>query len=815
MREYRLEEYGEMRPDLDRACAGYIVNALRRLGWDLVTGNRKHEDSLAKELGIVDSQRRLFGRLLEVLADDQLLARRADSWEVISAPASLDVGTLMEHLHERHPRLRAQIDLTKRCGSQLGEVLRGEVNPLDLLFAGGSLSAVEPLYKDAPSALVFNRLVSEAVSLLCNTTLPKNKLRVLEIGAGTGATSSFVLPVLSKDCTEYVFTDLSPIFLGSAREKFSDYPFVRYEILDIERNPQTQGFPTAGFDLVIASNVLHATSDIRKSLANVRSLLAPGGILIAVELTSAERWANLTFGLTEGWWRFTDRDLRKESPVLCASDWKRVLEETGFRAAMVPEHSDDGIPPATVIVAQSAQDASAHTHETVLETSRARWIVFSGANETGAAVVQSLRRRGIHAVTVEPGERYTCAKDRLTVDPGCPEDFERAIQQSSEGSPSEILFLWGLDAVRDSNSDIADQAADLCASAAYVARGALKQTGSRLWMVTCGAQATGQYPHPVARQQATLWGLGRTIALEQPEIWGGLLDLDPQEQPEQQAEWVIGNAIAEDGEDQVAIRNGQRLSARLEKVSSLPSSTFALSAQGSYLITGGLGGLGLKIARWLVDHGARHLVLVGRRGLPERASDTGRAVDALEELGVKVNIVAADVACRSQMESLFSRFGGEWPPLRGIVHAALSVNQRAVCDVDKASILEVFSAKIKGTDYLLELGSSQPLDFVYLFSSMAALLGVTGGCHYAAACHYLDAIAHDRRLAGVPVSSIAWGAWDELRNASEEMRRVFRAGGHSSHAGGAGTRRDGRGAGLGYSSDRCWFSGLGGSPGTS
>ena len=403
MREYRLEEYGEMRPDLDRACAGYIVNALRRLGWDLVTGNRKHEDSLAKELGIVERQRRLFGRLLEVLADDQLLARRADSWEVISAPASLDVGTLMEHLHERHPRLRAQIDLTKRCGSQLGEVLRGEVNPLDLLFAGGSLSAVEPLYKDAPSALVFNRLVSEAVSLLCNTTLPKNKLRVLEIGAGTGATSSFVLPVLSKDCTEYVFTDLSPIFLGSAREKFSDYPFVRYEILDIERNPQTQGFPTAGFDLVIASNVLHATSDIRKSLANVRSLLAPGGILIAVELTSAERWANLTFGLTEGWWRFTDRDLRKESPVLCASDWKRVLEETGFRAAMVPEHSDDGIPPATVIVAQSAQDDPAHTHETVLETSRARWIVFSGANETGAAVVQSLRRRGIHAVTVGPG----------------------------------------------------------------------------------------------------------------------------------------------------------------------------------------------------------------------------------------------------------------------------------------------------------------------------------------------------------------------------------------------------------------------------
>jgi acyl transferase domain-containing protein len=419
-----------------------------------------------------------------------------------------------------------------------------------------------------------------------------------------------------------------------------------------------------------------------------------------------------------------------------------------------------------------------------------RWIVFSGKNDISAAVVQSLQRRDISYATVSPGSSYTCASDCFTIDPQCPEHFSRVIREATGGSASEILLLWGLTgAASPGNGDAAAQAAAMCSTALHALQGAMAQPGSRLWVVTQGAQAAGKGSGPLACEQATLWGLGRTIALEQPEMWGGLLDLDPQEPPEKQAHWVIENVIRGDWEDQVAIRDGQRLVARLVRASSFsPSIPIAVSPKGSYLITGGLGGLGLKIARWLVERGARQLVLMGRHGLPERSSwavhdrssDIGQrieAVQALEALGAKVNVLAADVGARSEMKELFIRFGGEWPPLLGIVHAAVSVSQVAVCDLDHATIADMFSAKVGGTNHLVELGAKQPLDFIVFFSSLAGLLGVSGGAHYAAASQYQDAVAHNRRAAGVPVTSICWGAWDEMRTASEEVRRMFRAGG--------------------------------------
>src|SRR5205085_5444328 len=131
-------------------------------------------------------------------------------------------------------------------------------------------------------------------------------LRVLEIGAGTGGTTSFVLPALPAARTKYVFSDLSPLFLARAQERMADYPFVDYRILDIERAPDAQGFDSDGFDLVIAANVLHATRDLGETLANVRRLVRPGGELLLLEGTRPQRWIDLTFGLTDGWWRFAD-----------------------------------------------------------------------------------------------------------------------------------------------------------------------------------------------------------------------------------------------------------------------------------------------------------------------------------------------------------------------------------------------------------------------------------------------------------------------------------------------------------------------------
>ena len=787
-KECRLEEYAEISPNLDRACAGYIVNALQQLGWDPTPGERVRADDLAKRLGIVARYRRLFDRLLSTLAEEGILAAAGEWWEVKRRPERFAPDAIMAELRERHYRLRPQINLVEKCGRRLGDVLRSVLDPLHLLFEGGSHAETEALYKDSPSATAFNTLVGDAVGALLASGSLKGRLRVLEIGAGTGGTSAFVLPILPGQRTDYVFTDISTAFLDRAREKFAAYPFVRYELLDIERDPQVQGLPKGNFDLVIAANVLHATSDIRQAVSNARSLLAPGGTLILVEVTGMERWVDLTFGLTEGWWKVSDHELRTEGPTLSVSAWKRVLEQTGFRAAIIPEQVEKGLPRAAVIVAEALRKELSDTKSAV--AAGPRWIVFSGVDKTGTAVVEALRRRGIFSATVSPGDQYARTKDGFTIDPDRPEDFARAIGEAAEGWPSEILFLWGLDAGSGSgNENVTADVTALCAGAVHLVQGAVAaNTGSRLWLVTRGAQAAGKTDLPLACEQATLWGLGRAIALEEPEIWGGLLDLDPGEQPEEQTAWIVENVICADGEDQVAIRDGARLAARLARISSFSGGSFPVGPKGSYLVTGGLGALGIKIARWLVERGARHLVLTGRRGLPERTSwpdvdpggESGRCiavVSALEALGAQVDIVAVDVSDRSRMEKLFSRFGREWPALHGVVHAAVAPpSERRVRDLNEQALREMFSAKVAGTRNLLDLGRSQPLEFVVLFSSMAALLGLNGGAHYAAASQYLDAMANHQRSAGVPVTSINWGAWDEMRSPTGEIRRIFRGG---------------------------------------
>src|SRR5690606_8618345 len=116
------------------------------------------------------------------------------------------------------------------------------------------------------------------------TSLPADRpLRILEIGAGTGGTTAYLLPHLPPTRTEYVFTDLSPLFLEKAQEKFQDYPFVGYQLLDIEQDPEAQGFASHHYDIVVAANVLHATADLRHTLAHGKQLLAPNGLLVLLE----------------------------------------------------------------------------------------------------------------------------------------------------------------------------------------------------------------------------------------------------------------------------------------------------------------------------------------------------------------------------------------------------------------------------------------------------------------------------------------------------------------------------------------------------
>ena len=286
--------------ELEKLSQEYIQRALTKLGWSPVVGQQATVDELMDRLGIDPRHRKLTGRMLEVLAGGGRLKREDTGWRVVDRlELEADPSERREELLERFPRGQVELTLLGRCGEQLAGVLSGRVDPLSLLFPQEGIRA-EDLYRDAPGAKVFNRLVQQSLAAALEQLPAGRPLRVLEIGAGTGGTTGYVLPVLPGERTEYIYTDISPGFFAAAEERFSEYPFVKYQRLDIEQSPSQQGFTAHQFDVVLAANVLHATRDIEATMAHVRELLAPAGLLVLLEGLQRQAWLDLTFGAA-GW----------------------------------------------------------------------------------------------------------------------------------------------------------------------------------------------------------------------------------------------------------------------------------------------------------------------------------------------------------------------------------------------------------------------------------------------------------------------------------------------------------------------------------
>jgi NADPH:quinone reductase-like Zn-dependent oxidoreductase/acyl carrier protein len=204
---------------------------------------------------------------------------------------------------------------------------------------------------------------------------------------------------------------------------------------------------------------------------------------------------------------------------------------------------------------------------------------------------------------------------------------------------------------------------------------------------------------------------------------------------------------------------------------------FWLREDGSYLVTGGLGGLGLLVARWLARHGARNLVLVGRSAPSERAA---AELQEIEEAGVRVTVRRCDVSRRDDVAQLLSAIGQQLPPLRGIFHLAGVLDDGVLREQTRERFDRVMAAKVLGAWNLHELTADLPLEQFVLFSSVASLLGTPGLGNYAAANAFLDALAHHRRAEHRPALSINWGAWAEVgmaaRLQSAQIRRWSEAG---------------------------------------
>jgi NADP-dependent 3-hydroxy acid dehydrogenase YdfG/acyl carrier protein len=280
------------------------------------------------------------------------------------------------------------------------------------------------------------------------------------------------------------------------------------------------------------------------------------------------------------------------------------------------------------------------------------------------------------------------------------------------------------------------------------------QQAPSLWLVTRGAQPAGDAVDPPALGQATLWGTGKVIAREYPEIWGGMLDLDPVTSPDD-ASLILDEIRFPDGEDHIAYRSGRRLAARLARCAPAPNHASAVRADATYLITGGCGALGLQTASWLVEQGGRHLALVSRGGAATEAAR--EAIAALEQRGATVRVFRADVADEAAVTQVLDDIRTTGFPLRGVIHAAGVPGRRSIAELDLANLEQMFAAKVAGTWVLHRSTSGSDLDFFVCFSSMVSLWGAKEQCHYVAANHFMDVLAHYRRAQSLPALCVNWG----------------------------------------------------------
>lgn len=401
------------------------------------------------------------------------------------------------------------------------------------------------------------------------------------------------------------------------------------------------------------------------------------------------------------------------------------------------------------------------------------WLIFADGQGIAQTLADRLRTADQRPILVMPGAQYERIDgEHFRIRPDNSMDMAALFTALTGQQLQGVVHLWSLDLADESN--VTEQQLH-CISTLHLLQN-LRHPASRLWLVTQGARAVQaqDVTQPTQIQQAMLWGMGRVIGQEHPDLHCVCLDLDPTSDSTVAAQQLFQEmgAPADDVkqlEDQVAWRNGERYAARLKAVPLDEPFTLSLQqrvkADATYLITGGLGALGLQVAHSLIDQGARYLVLSGRRG----AAGKEDAIEALEARGAQVIAAQADVSVAADVTQMLAQIADTCPPLQGVIHAAGVLDDGVLRQQTAERFTKVLAPKVQGAWHLHEQTRDLDLTFFVCFSSVASLLGSPGQGNYAAGNAFMDALVHYRRVLGLPGQSINWGPWAEAGMAADDM----------------------------------------------
>ncbi len=451
------------------------------------------------------------------------------------------------------------------------------------------------------------------------------------------------------------------------------------------------------------------------------------------------------------------------------------------------------------------------------------WLIFAESNgRLWENLVDLLEKQGQTCIVVFAGEeRWSIAlkgeREMWQINPARLQDFQNLIDSTltNDLPPCKgIVHLWSLETTKTAETTIESLEIDQLrnsGSVLHLVQALTKGVTSnlpKLWMVTQDAQpikrqqATAVRPrvddsrkgtrtkrgnrqqatesnssnvytsqlsvansstsHNIAVTQAPLLGLGRVLAIEHPEVFGGLIDLTSDDSADvaTMASTLLEEILHPEGETEIGIRGNKRYVARLTSSQvSVPANKIDLSSDATYLLTGGNGALGLTFAKWMVENGARNLVLVGRKDVSEFAKER---IAQMETMGAKIVFARGDISLENNVQKIISDIAQSLPPLRGIMHLAGVLDDGVLQKQKWQRFAKVMAPKVKGAWNIHRYTQDLPLDFFVCFSSIASVLGSPGQGNYAAANSYLDALTHYRQQKGLTGLTVNWSPWGEV-----------------------------------------------------
>ncbi len=531
------------------------------------------EGFTADSLRVAEPMRPVFERLTASLVKRGWLIREDDSYRLtpsFTSAANSAQKSLRSFISTHSGHLSEGLLCAANC-AELGPILRGEKDAVQVLFGGTSAELLDQFYGEGLYTSHWLAAIAAAVQEAARHLPEGRGLRILEVGAGTGGLASHVLPLIERDLHSYTFSDVSAAFFSGAMQKLAGFPEVEYKILDLEKPGVEQGFEAGAFDFIIGTNVLHAVSDLRSTLRHIHELLAPGGNLVFMDVASPQLWTEVVFGLTTGWWRFTDRDLRPLHPLLERSQWEVVLRETGFEetASLPGLVAPEGEGQIGLLARKSWHDSAAAVSpsaETPLEVPAEKsWLIFADASGLGDGLASQLHALGVRCRVARRGDHFALeGTDTFTLRAEVLDDWKQLLHEYADDAPPErFVYLWSLDEPRpDAAGDAALMGTDALLHLIQATEDIKEPAKRRIDLVTRGAQPAGRGMNTTSVAQSPLLGLMRVIRNEYPNFLGREIDLPPEPSASDQS-LLWSELLREDAEREIAFRGEARYVQRL------------------------------------------------------------------------------------------------------------------------------------------------------------------------------------------------------------------------------------------------------------